>query len=152
MLTAKSTETDQVVGLEIGADDYVTKPFGVQVLLARVKKLLQRAAAGAPAGSRALLRVRTLMLDRERQRVTVRGREVPLTSLEFRILAFLMERPGKVFTRDEVLNGAWKHEAFVTDRTVDVHIRSIRRKLGREAGEYIETVRGTGYRFREERP
>ena len=147
MLTAKGSETDQVVGLELGADDYVTKPFQLKVLLVRIKKLLQRRpAASAPEAE--VLKAGPLCVDTEKRRVTVKGKEAPLTALEFRILVFLMKKPGRVFSRDEVLSGAWKHEAFIVDRTVDVHIKSIRKKLG-AAGDAIETMRGSGYRFKE---
>jgi DNA-binding response OmpR family regulator len=147
MLTAKGTETDQVVGFELGADDYIAKPFSVKVLLVRVKNALKRkeAAGGAP------VRVGDAEIDRERQTFTMKGRSIPLTKLEFRILAFLMENRGRVFTRDKLLSGAWEGEAFVVDRTVDVHIRSIRKKMGKQR-DYIETVRGSGYRFVEEGP
>ncbi len=147
MLTAKGSETDQVVGLELGADDYVTKPFQLKVLLVRVKKLLQRRVE-APAGALGVLKAGPILLDSEKRRVLVKGKEAPLTALEFRILAFLMKKPGRVFSRDELLSGAWKHEAFIVDRAVDVHIKSIRKKLG-PASDAIETVRGAGYRLRE---
>ena len=146
MLTAKDSETDEVVGLTVGADDYVAKPFNVQVLLARVKKLLQR---HTPAVSEeAPVKVGALEIDPARQKVSVKGREVTLTALQFRILLFLARHPGKVFTRNQLLDGAWKQEAFVVDRTVDVHIKSIRKKLGPQA-DYIETIWGSGYRFAE---
>ena len=147
MLTAKGSETDQVVGLELGADDYVTKPFALKVLLVRIKKLLQRRPE-TPAADGAVLKAGAITLEPEKRRVLVKGKEVALTALEFRILAFLMARRGRVFSRDEVLSGAWKHEAFIVDRTVDVHVKSIRRKLG-PAADCIETVRGSGYRFKE---
>lgn len=146
MLTAKGSETDEVVGLEIGADDYVTKPFKISVLLTRIKKLLQRSKAPAPPA--ASMKAGALELDPEKQKVRVKGKEVPLTTLEFRILSFMMKNPGKVYTRNQLLDGAWKHEAFVVDRTVDVHIKSIRKKLGPGA-DCIETVHGSGYRFKE---
>ena len=145
MLTAKGSETDQVVGLEIGADDYVPKPFSVKVLLARIKKLLQRSQAPV---SETPLKAGQLALDREKLKVWVKGKEVSFTNLEFRILAYLMEHPGKVFSRNQLLDGAWKHETFIVDRTVDVHIKGIRKKLG-PCADYIETIRGAGYRFKE---
>lgn len=144
MLTAKNTEVDQVVGLEMGASDYVAKPFSVKVLLARVKNIFR--SRDAKTESRAVLKAKDLVLDRERQSVTVKGAAVSLTKLEFSILGFLMENPGKVFSREQLLSGAWEGEAFVVDRTVDVHVKSIRQKLG-ACRDYIETVRGTGYRF-----
>ena len=146
MLTAKNSEVDQVVGLEVGAADYVSKPFSVKVLLARVKNLLRRESQ--PRSASAVLRQGGAVLDKERQSFTLKGKNVSLTKLEFHILSFLMENPGKVFSRDELLSGAWQGEAFVTDRTVDVHVKSIRQKLGKHR-DLVETVRGTGYRFSE---
>ncbi|MCG3175148.1 MAG: Alkaline phosphatase synthesis transcriptional regulatory protein PhoP [Candidatus Omnitrophica bacterium] len=147
MLTAKGSETDQVVGLELGANDYITKPFSVKVLVARVRNLLRRAETPEPETP--VLKHGDITLDRERMSVTVKGKQVQLTKLEFRILAFLMEHPGKVFSRDRLLSGAWEGEAFVVDRTVDVHIKSIRQKLGKSR-DVIETVRGSGYRLAED--
>jgi DNA-binding response OmpR family regulator len=148
MLTAKSSDIDQIVGLELGASDYVAKPFSVKVLLARVKNIFRSVEKKETS---AILKSDDLVLDKDRQSFTVRGKSVPLTKLEFRILGFLMENPGKVFTRDMLLSGAWDGEAFVIDRTVDVHVRSIRHKLGKYRGR-LETVRGSGYRFSEEVP
>jgi len=148
MLTAKSSEIDQVVGLEMGASDYIPKPFSVKVLLARVKNALRRSEARRDAPD--VLKAGDAVLDREKMSFTLKGKSVALTKLEFRILAFLMENPGKVFSRDQLLSGAWEGEAYVVDRTVDVHVRSIRSKLGKHR-DYIETVRGSGYRFTEER-
>jgi DNA-binding response OmpR family regulator len=134
------------VGLELGAADYVAKPFSVKVVAARIKNLLRRREAESSGA--AVLKAGDLVLDRDRHVCTLKGKAVPLTKLEFRILGFLMEHRGRVFSRDQLLSGAWEGEAFVVDRTVDVHVKSIRRKLG--AGrEYIETVRGSGYRFAE---
>ncbi|HTL71421.1 MAG TPA: response regulator transcription factor [Candidatus Eisenbacteria bacterium] len=149
MLTAKGSEVDQVVGLELGASDYVSKPFSVKVLLARLKNVLRAQETRPDEGT--VLRAGDAVLDRDRQSFTIKGKPVPLTKLEFRILGFLMENRGKVFSRDKLLSGAWEGEAFVVDRTVDVHVRSIRRKLGKHR-DYIETVRGTGYRFAEVEP
>ena len=149
MLTAKSSETDQIVGLELGASDYITKPFSVKVFLARVKNILRGREKAAPEQTR-VLKHGDLVLDRERQSVTVRGKLMALTKLEFNILGFLMENSGKVFSRDKLLSGAWGEGTFVVDRTVDVHVKSIRRKLGKHR-DFIETVRGTGYRFAEEK-
>ncbi len=148
MLTAKSSEIDQIVGLEVGASDYISKPFSVKVLLARVKNIF-RGREKNEARSEAVLKRGDLILDRERQTVALKGKRIVFTKLEFRILAFLMENPGKVFSRDKLLSGAWGEETFVVDRTVDVHVKSIRQKLGKRR-EIIETVRGTGYRFAEE--
>ncbi len=144
MLTAKGSEIDQIVGLELGATDYIAKPFSVKVLLARVKNALRKESAQKDEAP--VLKSGDLVLDKERLSFTIKGKAVALTKLEFRILSFLMENPGKVFSRDKLLSGAWEGEAFVVDRTVDVHVRSIRQKLGKHR-DYIETVRGTGYRF-----
>ena len=146
MLTAKSSEIDQVVGLELGAADYIPKPFSVKVLLARVKNIFRKESVSKEEDQ--VLKIKDFVLDKERLLFTVKGKHVALTKLEFKILSVLMENPGKVFSRDKLLSGAWEGEAFVIDRTVDVHMRSIRHKLGKYR-DYIETVRGTGYRFTE---
>jgi len=144
MLTAKSSEIDQVVGLELGASDYIAKPFSVKVLLARLKNIFRSHEPEKPESS--VLKAGGIVLDKERQNVHVKGKSVALTRLEFRILAFLMENRGKVYSREQLLNGAWGGEAFVVDRTVDVHVKSIRKKLGKSRN-VIETVRGSGYRI-----
>lgn len=146
MLTAKNSEIDQVVGLEIGASDYIAKPFSVKVLVARIKNIFRNQEIRSEGAS--ILRAGDLEIDRERQIFRMKGKAIQLTRLEFRILGFLMEHPGKVFSRDQLLNGAWGGEAFVVDRTVDVHVKSIRQKLGK-CRDRIETVRGSGYRFAE---
>ena len=146
MLTAKGGEIDQVVGLEMGATDYVSKPFSVKVLLARVKNIFKNQAFNPEAKKN--ISAGGLVIDREKMTFTVKGRPVSLTKLEFNILAYLMENRGKAFSRDRLLSGAWQGEAFVVDRTVDVHIKSIRKKLGKYR-ELLETIRGTGYRFSE---
>ena len=148
MLTAKSTETDQIVGLELGASDYIVKPFSVKVVLARVKNIFRNQAVKKKDGAN-LIKAGDFVIDKGRLTVTIRGKPVLLTKLEFQILSFLIENKGMVFSRDKLLSGAWGGEAFVVDRTVDVHIRSIREKLGKYR-DYIETVRGAGYRFKEE--
>ena len=135
MLTARSTEDDKLIGLESGADDYVTKPFSPRELVARVRAVLRRAE---PAGEEPLT-AGNIVLDRETREVNVRGTSVALTAAEFRLLETLMRSPGRVFTRDELVEGG-------LDRTVDVHIMNLRRKLG-EAGKAIVTVFGVGYRF-----
>jgi DNA-binding response OmpR family regulator len=144
MLTAKNSEIDQVVGLEMGAADYIGKPFSPKVLLARVKNIFRKEQPKDEGGN--LIRSSEMEIDRECQRLTVKGKPVALTRLEFRILFFLMQNQDRVFSRDQLLSGAWGGEAFVVDRTVDVHVRSIRKKLGKYR-DCIETVRGTGYRF-----
>lgn len=146
MLTAKSSEIDQVVGLELGASDYVAKPFSVKVLLARVKNIFRQSETRK--ASSAAVKAGELVIDKDRMSFTIKGKAVSLTKLEFNILHYLMSNPGRVFSRDELLSGAWKGEAFVVDRTVDVHVKSIRTKLGKYRS-CIETVRGTGYRFSE---
>ncbi len=149
MLTALSEETDKVAGLEAGADDYITKPFSVKEFLARVKTVLRRADGGATAG--ATLQAGSIEINPERHRVKAGGKTVELSPTEFRLLRFLMERRGKVFSRDRILDAVWKGESFVEPRTVDVHIRRLRAELEKAgAGKYIQTVRGVGYSFSEE--
>ena len=150
MLTAKGSEIDQVVGLELGASDYISKPFSVKVLLARVKNILRGQRSIEKEGA-LLLKAAGIILDRERHRVTVQAKPVVLTKLEFNILAFLMENQGKVFSRDKILDHVWQGESFVVDRSVDAHVKSIRQKLGKYR-DSIETVRGSGYRFIEDAP
>lgn len=151
MLTAKASNTDEAVGLELGADDYVTKPFDFAVLHSRVKNLLKRQENPLPnphGDGSSVLRRGKLTVDPVRHKVFVEGKEIALTMIEFRILHFFMKNPGRLFTRDEVLNGAWKEPVVINDRAVDVHINGIRMKL-KSAARYIETVRGEGYRFKE---
>jgi len=146
MLTAKAEEADRVLGLELGADDYVVKPFSVREVLARVKALLRRSeAASAPSE---VLKAGRLVIDSGRRSVTAAGKAVDLTATEFNLLRALAERPGRVLSREDLIERARGGEAAVTDRTVDVHVSSLRRKLGR-LGEMIETVRGVGYRMKE---
>jgi len=146
MLTAKGEEADIVTGLELGADDYVPKPFSPRVLLARVKAVLRRRQE-ARAES-AVLRIGGLHIDPDRHEVKAHGERCELTATEFRLLRHMVQRPGRVFTRDQLINAARGDDVVVVDRTVDVHIASLRRKLG-ECGGLIETVRGIGYRFRD---
>jgi two-component system alkaline phosphatase synthesis response regulator PhoP len=152
MLTAKGDEADVVTGLELGAADYVTKPFSPRVLTARVRAALRRGDAEEDAGG--TLRVKDLTIHPGRHQVTVGDKPVELTATEFRIMQFLAKRPGWVFTRQQIVDAAQGDDVFVTDRyvtdrSVDVHIVSLRRKLG-ECGAYIETVRGVGYRLQDE--
>ena len=142
MLTAKSTEYDKVLGLDSGADDYVAKPFGMMELLARVKALLRRTEQ---AESEEVYRLGTLSVNKTRHEVYAAGQEVTLTLKEFDLLCLLLENKGRVLTRDRLLNRIWGYGFDGESRTVDVHIRTLRQKLG-ECGEYIETVRGVGYK------
>ena len=145
MLTAKGEEADRIVGFETGADDYVTKPFSVKELMLRVKALLRR-AAGVEENTQRVFG--DLKVDESAHRVWVAGEEIVLTVLEFGLLTTLMERKGRVQTRDRLLNDVWDIHADVTTRTVDTHVKRLREKLG-QAGIYVETVRGVGYRFSE---
>ena len=147
MITAKGEEADIITGLQLGADDYITKPFSPKVLLARVKAVLRHAGA-APVGVSETVSAHGIVIDPRRHVVTVDGEAVSLTLTEFRILHALARHPGWVFTRYQIVEASRGDEADVTDRSVDVHIVSLRRKLG-AAGEFIETVRGVGYRFKE---
>jgi two-component system alkaline phosphatase synthesis response regulator PhoP len=148
MLTAKSEDADVVAGLEMGADDYVVKPFSPKVLVARVRAALRRTRT-APTGAEERVEIAGIAIDPGRFRVTVNGKPVDLTLTEFRILHALARKPGWVFTRYQIVEASRGEDAEVTDRSVDVHVVSLRRKLG-AAGRSIETVRGVGYRFREE--
>lgn len=147
MLTAKGEESDIVAGLELGADDYITKPFSPKVVVARIRAVLRRKSA-APAAENVTLRIHDLVINPGRHEVLTAGKAVELTLTEFRILHFLARRPGWVFTRGQIVDAARGEDIAVTDRSVDVHIVSLRRKLG-SFGKYIETVRGVGYRFKE---
>ncbi len=148
MLTAKAEETDQVIGFAVGADDYVTKPFSVKVLMQRVKVLLRRATNPEPSGD--LIEAEGLRIDKRSHRVTVEGEFIALTPTEFRLLETLMRQPGRAFTRHDLMDSAIP-DTIVLERTIDVHIKSLRKKLG-DSGPRIETVRGVGYRFQEATP
>jgi len=147
MLTARGDEADVVTGLELGADDYITKPFSPRVLVARIKAVLRRRTQ-QPAEEKTVLKLKDLVIHPGRHEVTVRTKHVDLTSTEFRILHLLARRPGWVFTRQQIIDAARGEEYPVTDRSVDVHIVGLRKKLG-PLGRQIETVHGVGYRFRE---
>ena len=144
MLTARGDESDIVVGLQLGADDYVTKPFSMSVLLARISAVLRRTDA-APAG-KSVLTAGAVRVDQERHRVEVNGRTVSLTPTEFRLLVAILAARGRVLTRNQLIDQGLGMDAVVTDRTIDVHVAGLRRKLG-EARNCIQTVRGVGYRL-----
>ncbi len=144
MLTAKGEEIDRVVGFEVGADDYVVKPFSVRELLLRIKAVLRRANEPSTGGGVSVFGC--LTIDIPAHRVLVNDREVVLTALEFRLLVTFFERKGRVQSREVLLEDVWDIHADVTTRTVDTHVKRLREKLG-DAGLYIETIRGVGYRF-----
>ena len=148
MVTAKSEETDQLIGFAVGADDYVTKPYSVRVLVERIKKELRKRQEREATPGSSLIECQGVRIDRVRHRVTVQGEELLLTPTEFRLLETLLRHPGRAFTRHELMDAAMGTEAVVLERTIDVHIKSLRRKMG-EAADFVETVRGVGYRFRE---
>jgi len=153
MLTAKGEESDVVAGLNLGADDYITKPFSPKVLIARIAAVLRRAANeavednGDSTGLKPL-EIHDLSIHPGRHEVLLQGAPIDLTSTEFNVLMFLAKKPGWVFTREQILDGVHGENYAITDRAVDVQIVGLRKKLG-DAGKYIETVRGVGYRFRE---
>jgi len=147
MLTAKGEEADIVTGLELGADDYVTKPFSPRILVARVRAVIRRKAIEF-FDDQSVIKIHDLMVHPQRREVLVRGAPVELTFTEFQILYFLAGRPGWVFTRYQIVDAVRGDDYPVTDRSVDVQIVGLRKKLG-PCGKYIETVRGVGYRFRE---
>jgi two-component system phosphate regulon response regulator PhoB len=147
MLTAKSEESDQIVGFAVGADDYVTKPFSTKVLLQRVKALLRRKATPEPQDTE-LISFGKLKIDKRSHKVSLGSHTLTLTPTEFRLLETLIRQPGRAFTRHDLMDSAIGDGAIVLERTIDVHVKSLRRKLG-SMGDCIETVRGLGYRFKE---
>ena len=145
-LTAKSSESDRVLGLELGADDYVAKPFSPRELIARIKAVLRRFERPlAPE----VISTGEIEIDSGAMILKVRGRQVATTATEFRLLAYMARHPGRVFTRDQLLDAVWRDTAYVTPRSVDVYVRRIREKIEKDAEEpqYLRTVRGAGYRF-----
>ncbi len=146
MVTAKGDEVDRVVGFELGADDYVVKPYSLRELLLRVDAVLRRTAPGPVSGEHGMMVFAKLRIDRDAHRVWVDDEEVTLTALELRLLSTLLERRGRVQSRPALLDDVWGMSGEVTTRTVDTHVKRLREKLG-SAGPYIETVRGVGYRF-----
>ena len=153
LLTARLEETDKVLGLELGADDYITKPFGMRELVARIRAVLRR-AGGMPSTTSEVLRAADIVLDRGSHNVTVGGREVELTPSEFDLLAALMAAPGRVFSRSDLLIELQGNNFEGVERTIDVHVRNLRTKIESDPSQprYIETVFGVGYRFRREPP
>jgi two-component system alkaline phosphatase synthesis response regulator PhoP len=148
IITAKDEEVDVVTGLELGADDYLVKPFSVRVLLARVRALLRRMKENVSEVEERPFQLGPLKIDPSRHEVCVKDKPVDLTLAEFRILQSLARRPGRVLTRNQLLDLALGQDHFVLDRTIDVHVSALRRKLG-DAGQWVETVRGVGYRLRD---
>jgi two-component system phosphate regulon response regulator PhoB len=148
MLTAKTEEADQLIGFSVGADDYVTKPFSVRVLMERIKAL-QRRKIAKPDDENDVVTRAGITLDRRRYRVNVDGQPVELTKSEFRLLDTLIRQPGRAFDRTELIDSALGEDTLVLERTIDVHIRALRKKIGPKA-DAIETVRGVGYRFKED--
>src|SRR5580704_8372748 len=150
MLTAKAEESDELVGFAMGADDYVTKPYSMKVLIERIKKELRRRQAAEEPATGSVFESQGVVIDRHSHRALYRDEELPLTPTEFRLLEVLLRQAGRAFTRYELMDAAIGEDAVVLERTIDVHVKSLRKKLG-DAADLIETVRGVGYRFHESR-
>ncbi len=146
-LTAKDSEIDEVLGLELGADDYIVKPISIRKLLARIKKVLKRSKTKQPENDDRII-VDELVIDPQSYKVTSSNQDIVLTKKEFDILYYMAKRPGRVITRKILLDEIWDENVVVIDRTIDVHIRKIREKLGTENMSLIETIKGVGYRFK----
>jgi len=145
MLTAKSQETDKIVGLELGADDYITKPFSPRELIARMRAVLRRSKSPFP---KKRIEIGNLIIDSLKYKVIVFKKEVSFTPTEFRLLEFMAQNSGVVLSRDKILDVVFGYDSDIYDRTIDTHMKSLRKKLGKVRG-YIETIRGVGYRFKE---
>ncbi len=150
MVTAKADETDQLVGFAVGADDYVTKPYSMKVLIQRIKKEIRRRQVQDEPLSSTKIESQGVTIDSHAHRALMNGEEMPLTPTEFRLLETLLKQAGRAFTRYELMDSAIGEDAVVLERTIDVHVKSLRKKMG-DASDLIETVRGVGYRFREPR-
>jgi DNA-binding response OmpR family regulator len=148
MLTARTEEIDRIVGLTAGADDYVTKPFSPRELVARARAMLRRPRGAAVEDADGPVQIGSLTIDEAAREVTVAGRPVELTKLEFDLLSALASRPGAVFTREQLVERVWGNDFFGDEHVVDVHLSNLRHKLGPDAGGTIETARGVGYRLR----
>lgn len=151
MLTAKGAELDKVLGLEMGADDYITKPFSIRELVARTKAILRRAEhqkeSMRETAAVGILKIKDMIIDREKYTVTVNDRQMKLSATEFKLLLYLAERPNKIYSRDHLLDAVWGNDVYVEPRTVDVHIRRLRTKIEADPNNptYIKTMRGIGY-------
>lgn len=148
MVTAKSDEADQLVGFAVGADDYVTKPYSQKVLIERIKKEIRRREDRETGPTGDVLECQGVAIDRHRHQATVDGVELSLTPTEFRLLEVLLRQPGRAYSRHDLMDAAIGEDSVVLERTIDVHVKSLRRKLG-SAADLVQTVRGVGYRFRE---
>jgi two-component system phosphate regulon response regulator PhoB len=148
MLTAKGSEVDRIVGFEVGAEDYLTKPFSPRELALRIKAIVRRVKASDVKEEKPTLSFGTIRVDPSRFQVTVGKEEIKLTAIEFKLLHYLITTKGRVASRDSLLDHVWGYDSILTTRTVDTHVKRLRAKMGR-AGKYVETIRGVGYRFRE---